>query len=85
MKPRDVLIGTAVGGSLIGVVFMALGGLFLAAAWSNAPNGSYFGVGLVEGSVFFSVGSSFLLLSAILIPSLRAIRESGSERPGRNN
>ena len=36
---------------------------------------------LVEGSVFFAVGGAFLLVSAILIPALRAIRREDSHPP----
>ena len=78
MKPSDVLGATVLGGSLIGVAFMALGGLMLSAA-SNAGNSAT--TDLFAGSVLFAAGAAFLLVSLILIPALRAIQRESPQRP----
>lgn len=79
MSPRDVLIATSLGGSLLGVSFMALGTLMLSAATNVSNQGNAASLDLLGGSVLFLSGSAFLLFSAILIPALRAIRAESTQ------
>lgn len=76
MSPRDVLIATSLGGSLLGIGFMVLGSLMLSAGANTGGNPAV--IDVYGGSVLFLAGSAFVLFSAILIPALRAIRAENS-------
>ena len=78
MKPSDVLATTILGGSLIGLAMMVLGGLIFGAAGSA---GNDLTTNLFEGATLFAVGGAFFVVSAIAIPSVRAIHAETSRGP----
>jgi hypothetical protein len=80
LAPRDIHFAVVVGGTIVGLIFAALGELMLSAAYTVGGADATFD--LVQGAAFFGVGSAFLLVSAILLPGLRAIRLE-SESPDR--
>lgn len=69
----------ALGGSLLGVALMGFGALLLSAI----PNVGSSSVGLNEwgGTALFVSGSAFLLVSAVVLPALWAIREDRTSPP----
>lgn len=78
MSPRDVAMAAALGGSLLGVAFMAFGALFLSDITNGGSSAAVYAYG---GSALFVSGALFLLVSAVLVPVLWALRSERTTPP----
>jgi hypothetical protein len=71
ITPRDVHIGTVVGGCIIALTLSGVGILDFVAAFGAGPKHWVFAF---EGAVCRAIGSAFGLISAILLPAWRTLQ-----------
>lgn len=79
MAPRDVHIATVVGGAIIGVSLASFGALSFSASLSSSNTNP--GLYALMGAVYSSIGFLFLLVSVVLLPALRAMRQEVPRGP----
>jgi hypothetical protein len=77
LTPRDVYIASVLGGVIIGLPFCLIGIFDFVAGFNTGPNQGTFAF---EGAVFLSIGSAFILISAIILPAWRAVRMETTNR-----